>query len=44
MTFNLTFKYADGSNPGTQELKVTARASANMLGKSPEDVVVTWNK
>ncbi|WP_297739222.1 hypothetical protein [uncultured Tessaracoccus sp.] len=44
MTFNLTFEYADGSNPGTQELKVTARASANMLGKSPEDVVVTWNK
>lgn len=44
MTFNLEFQYADGSNPGTQELKVTARASANMLAENPDEVVITWNK
>lgn len=44
MTFHLTFEYADGSNPGTQELKVTARASANMLAENPDDVAIAWNK
>lgn len=44
MTFNLAFEYADGTNPGTQELKVTARASANMLAENPDDVAITWNK
>ena len=44
MTFNLTFRYADGSDPGTQTLKVNARASANMLGEKPDEITISWNR
>ena len=44
MTFNLTFRYADGSDPGTQTIKVNARASANMLGEKPDEITISWNR
>lgn len=42
LRFDLTFRYADGSNPGKDRVEVTTRATANMMGKSAEDITVVW--
>lgn len=42
LTITLDFEYADGSQPGTEEVRVSAQASANMLGSDGSKIAVQW--
>ncbi len=43
--FRMTARYADGSDPGTQDFPTTTvRATANMLGEDPDDITIVWER